>query len=65
MECSGLQSFHKYLNDASEIVLSRLLILQFEFDFIFINTSHQFDQTIVECYYFEVPKGNRSLEFEK
>lgn len=51
VERSGLQNFHKYINGASQIVLPQLLVQQFKCDFVFIDTSHQFDQTIMECYY--------------
>lgn len=48
---SGLQSFHQFINERSQFVLPQLCMQQFRCNFVFIDTSHQFDQTIVESYY--------------
>lgn len=51
VEKSGFGNLHQHLNGPSEIVLPQLLLKSYKFQFILIDTTHQFDQTILEFFY--------------
>ncbi|MDA8137437.1 MAG: class I SAM-dependent methyltransferase [Desulfobacteraceae bacterium] len=51
VERAGFSKIHQHLNGPSQIVLPQLLLKNFRYEFIFIDTTHQFDQTIMELYF--------------
>ena len=51
IERAGFQHIHKHIILPSQFALPQLAVQNFKCDFVFIDTSHQFDQTIVESYY--------------
>ena len=48
---AGLSQYHTFSNQPSEYVLPAIAQSDFRADFIFIDTNHMYDQTIVEAYF--------------
>lgn len=60
VERAGLGQYHQFVESRSEMALASLVQQNFRCDWLWIDTSHQFDQTMVEVYFGDkilVPNG--------